>query len=280
VKSVIARSKPRIERAVVLALLGATLAWGGPLWLALLTACGDGAETTSGRRVTLRTQIAADNLTFTNAYGYEVTLERALISIGPLRFLEGAPVATTNDRFLDALGVRVARAHPGHYEEGGTIGEMLETTSVDLAAGPADLPLAAGITGTALSARFTFGVPPAGPVAGELGQHVVVVEGTAVKDGRTLPFVARAESGDVLDAAGYPEVAGCPFTNGTIEADGVVTLTVRLSVWLDQTDFALVTPSTNGKPVVLDPTQTPHKAFVRGLMKAEAYAFSYAPPAP
>ena len=58
--------------------------------------------------------------------------------------------------------IREAHAHPGHYEAGGTIGEMLTPTSVDLVQGVTDLGTGPGITGTALSARFSFQAPPEG----------------------------------------------------------------------------------------------------------------------
>jgi hypothetical protein len=251
-----------------------------PLLVSLLAACGDGAASTAGKRVTLGSRVEAESLAFTNGYGWNVQVERALVSIGPLRYLEGAVVARRDSPRSNALPrwfhVRTAHAHPGHYEEGGTIGEMLVPASVDLALGPTDLAPGAAITGTALSARFSFQSPPEGEYAAELGASVAIVEGVATQGSESRPFRARAGVEDVLEG-GLPAVVGCDLDQGAVQSDGAVTLDVRLSVWLDQVDFALVPASTDGSKVELSRDGNPHKAFVRGLKKAAAYAFSYAP---
>jgi len=255
------------------------LVFAMPVVVSLLAACG-GAESTAGKRVNLGTRVEAESLSFANAYGWNVQIERALLAIGPLRYFEGAVVARRGSPRLDAVqrwfAVRAAHAHPGHYEEGGAVGEMLVPASVDLALGPRDLASGEGITGTALSARFSFQSPPEGEHAADLGTQVVIVEGVATQAAQSRPFRASAGVGDVLEG-GVPVVVGCELVNGAVQSDGVVTLDVRLSVWLDQVDFALVPASGDGSKVELDRDENPHKAFVRGLKKAAGYAFSYAP---
>ena len=255
------------------------LCFVAPLAVSTLSACGDASDSTAGKRVELAARVQAESLSFTNAYAWNVEIERALLSIGPLSYLEGAVVARRGST-VESLGrwftVRAAHAHPGHYEEGGTVGEMLVPASVDLALGAADLGAGPGITGNALSARFSFQSPPQGEFAADLGTSVVIVEGMATQGTESRLFRAAASVDDVLEG-GIPAVVGCEFKNGGIGADGMVTLELRLSVWLDQIDFALVPASTDGTPVELARDQTPHKAFVRGLKKAAAYAFSYAP---
>jgi hypothetical protein len=254
--------------------------FAAPLAISLLGACGDGADSTTGKRVTLGARIEADSLTFTNGYAWNVKVERALVSVGPLRYLEGAVVARREPVRSDAparwFTVGTAHAHPGHYEEGGTIGEMLLPASVDLALGPTDLAAGAGISGTALSARFSFQSPPEGEYSAELGTSVAIVEGVATQGAESRPFRASASLEDVLEA-GAPAVVGCQLRNGSVQSDGVVTLDVHLSIWLDQVDFALVPASTDGTKVAFAQEQNPHRAFVRGLKKAAAYTFSYAP---
>jgi hypothetical protein len=254
------------------------LFFAAPLLISLLAACGDGADSTAGKRLTLGSRVQAESLAFTNAYGWNVQVERALLSIGPLRYLEGAVVVRRDaPRSLQRwFHVRTAHAHPGHYEEGGTVGEMLVPASVDLALGPTDLAPGPAISGTALSARFSFQSPPEGEHAADLGTQVVIVEGVATQGSESRPFRASAGVEDVLEG-GLPAVVGCELANGAVQSDGVVTLDVRLSVWLDQVDFALVPASTDGSKVELSRDDNPHKAFVRGLKKAAAYAFSYAP---
>src|SRR5687768_15199225 len=96
----------------------------------VLGACGDASETPSGRRVALGTRVTAEALSFTNAYGWQVDVSSALVSIGELRYFEGAPVvaraeppAQAKDSLARWFTIRAAHAHPGHYEEGGSVGD-------------------------------------------------------------------------------------------------------------------------------------------------------------
>ena len=263
------RPTPVSRRAVTK--VGVLLSFGG----SQLVACGDG-EGTGGRRIELATTVEAEALDFVNAYGQRVELRRALISIGPLQYLTGAPVArrTLIER---VFGIRVAHAHPGHYVAGGVLGEMLRPASVDLAAGPASLGVGPAVTGTALSGRFSFQSPPAGDFEAELGEDLVIVEGQATLEDASLSFRTRGRLEDVVDAHGAPVVEGCEFQNGVLDADGSVRLVVRPSLWLDQVDFSLVPLAEAGNTIELEPGQSPHKAFARGLKKAAAYLFEYMP---
>lgn len=234
--------------------------------------CSDASET-SGKRVTLATRIElepAARAPLTTALGWEVSIDTAYVSIGELRYFEGDPV--TAFRWLE---IPRAHAHPGHYQQGGAVGEMLEPTSVDLVATPIEIAVGQGVTGVASSARFTFHAPAVGPAAGELAGAVARVTGTATQGTLVRPFAVSASETDVFDASGQPIVEGCTFSAGAIDGDGTVVVTLRPSVWLDQIDFSLVPESTDGAPVELAPGEIPHKGFVRGLKKAAAYAFSF-----
>ncbi len=88
----------------------------------------------------------------------------------------------------------------------------------------------------------------------------------ATQGADSRPFRASASVDDVIEG-GAPAVVGCELKNGAVQSDGDVILDVRLSVWLDQVDFALVPASTDGNKVLLARDQNPHKAFVRGLKK-------------
>ena len=235
-----------------------------------VSACSD--TETGGKRVQLASSVGAQALAFTNAYGFQLELSSVLLSIGPLRYLQGAPVA----RFHGFRWIRSAHAHAGHYLEGDTLGEMLTPLTVELAHGVTDLGTGAGVTGIARSARFLFQLPAEGELAALLGQSVVLIEGTATSGRQRRAFRARAALDDVLDADGHPFVAGCPFENGDIRDDGAVRLTVWPSVWLDQVDFGDL-PADAAAPSELEPDTTPHKAFTRGLKKAAAYVFGYEP---
>ena len=253
---------------------------GGSALLAgaeLLASCGSDGST-AGKRIALTTRAGVESLSFTNAYDFQVELSRALVSIGPLRFLEGAPV-TRRDWFDRVLGIQLAHAHPGHYVEGGVLGEMLVPTSVDLTAGPTDLGVEPGVTGSALSGQFSFEHPPTGPFAGALDGRIVLLEGEATKGALLRAFRAFGRIGDVVDDDGEPVIQGCEFEGGELDGDGVVDVILRPSVWLDQVDFAEVPDSAVEDLVELTPGERPHRALVRGLLKASAYHFRFTPDA-
>lgn len=258
-----------------LSFFGLSLAAG-----ALLGACG-GEDTTSSKRVALETRIVADDgveAPFTNAFGWSVELDRVAISIGTLYYFDGAPIfsaglpprAPRRDALAGLLGIGVAFAHPGHYQAGHAMGQVLAPSVVDLADGPAALPPGNGVAGVYRSGRFTFGDEAA------LEGAVVIVEGEATKDATKRVFRAVASAADVLDAYGEPKLEGCVFEGEPdVEADGTVTVHVKPSVWLDQAEFDAVPESPDGNPVPLPAEGEAFRAFTRGLKKGSAVVFTY-----
>ncbi len=249
-------------KTAVLSLALATLAVVGP-------SCG--GDETSGQRVSLKTRVTADTTTFTNALGFAVKVDKALLSVGPLYYFDGEPV-TASRGHRSLLGLGVAHAHPGHFIPGAAVGQMLVPDTVELATAPVSLADGSGVTGTARSGRFFFGVPPVGAKASGLGGKLVRVEGTFTKAGVSKAFVATAGADDLKDSAGEDKVDGCVFSSGEITGPGTVTVNVALSTWLDQVDFDKASAS---DPASLDGTEAGN-AFVRGVQKALAYRFSYA----
>ncbi|WP_437644370.1 hypothetical protein [Sorangium sp. So ce362] len=263
---------------------------------ALAAGCGAaGGDSTAGKRLTLATEIVADAAPaepFTNALGWTITLSKAHLSVGPLYYFEGAPFTALRaapgrggaPSLLDRLArwaVPEAHAHPGHYRAGEARGQMTQPTSVDLLEGATALADADAVSGVVRSARFTFGVPPAGPFAAELDGHVVALEGRAEKGDVARVFRARALLADVVsDATGEPAVEGCVFEELYVDGPGVVTLVVKPAVWLDQVDFEDVAGSDDGAPADLEPESQARRGFARGLKKGTAYALSFAPGAP
>lgn len=246
-----------ISRRMLMGLSGAGVLVAAELWLGVLV--GGCSDETGGERVTLATRAELEPAggELVTSLGFHVELARVELSLAELRYFEGEPVTA---RRAPLLAIRQAWAHPGHYQTGGTVGEMLEPASFELTAGPVALPGGAGVTGVARSARVTFAAAQ---------EWVVRVEGIARRDELERPFSALATGADVSS------VEGCAFDHGRIDADGTVVLRVRPGIWLDQVDFSLVPESTDAAPVALAPGELPHKAFVRGLAKAAAYGFSF-----
>jgi hypothetical protein len=170
--------------------LGAVLYAAGFVVAPLLEGCSDGESGTGGKRVELRTEVSVDEAdrSFDNAFGWSVQLDTAWIAGGELYYFDSAPAilasaasqswwdtpqklveSTAHEPKRDAaqkswqnwpqwlLGVGDALAHPGHYQVGDALGQMVEHWSADVLAGKQTLPNGEGVTGTYRSARFTVG---------------------------------------------------------------------------------------------------------------------------
>lgn len=251
------------------------------LALALVAGCSSKGDTTTGKRIALEVKIAAapgSLQPFTNGLGWQVAVSKALVATGAIYVYDGATIlsrAEPRRRPLDELlGIKSAFAHPGHYVPGNALGQMLTASSADLRAGDTGLGAGDGVTGVARSATFAFDAPAKGPFAGELGDRVAVLEGTATKGAETRVFRARVAKDEILDAKAQPAIEGCPFTEVTMSGDGVVTVAVRLTGWLDQVDFDAVPRSNDGAPVELDGVA--RNGLVRGFKAGDAYRFTYA----
>jgi hypothetical protein len=248
-------------------------------------ACG--SEETGGQRVVLGTRIALDpaaSAGFQTAAGWSVTLSKAVVATGPLYYFDGAPplVRVAPQRSwqfaLRVLGVGTAHAHPGHYEAGNALGQMLQAWSLDLLAGPTELPAGEGVSGVYRSARFSFQTPAEGPMAGALEGHLAIVEGRAEKSGEEpRVFRAVADFLDVQRSASLARVEGCEFSELDIEADGVVTVLVRPEVWFELVDFAELEPGSVQERSEFAADSQPKIAFAQGLAQLSAYKFSYSP---
>jgi hypothetical protein len=243
-------------------------------------ACGDGtsSDTTSGKRITFDVRVAQAPKTFTSKQGWEVSLTKAQLSTGALYFYDGeilfsfAPKSRLSP--LDVLlGSKVAYAHPGHYVPGESKGQFLTPSSVDLLSPGNALGTGEGVSGVVRSATFSFGSPPAGPLASALGSHLVVLEGTGKKGAETRSFVAEIGAVDLLDSKGKPQIEGCPFTEANAQGDGKVTLTVDVPAWFDQVELELL-PATPAPAKMAD---VPKAQLVRSMKGADRYRFAFTP---
>src|SRR5438046_408825 len=92
--------------------------------------CG-GPDTTGHRRTSFAVVargLVADGVT---SAGWHVTLERAAVAIGPVRWYEGPPLF--GRRLRDRIqGIGLAYAHPGHYVPGEALADTTVQRVVDL----------------------------------------------------------------------------------------------------------------------------------------------------
>ena len=253
-----------------------------------LEACGGGSDTTGGKRVTLHTVVTIDpaaTQAFDTGIGWHLELTRIVLAMGPFYYFDGAPplvrfAPVRDERWaVRLLGVEPAFAHPGHYQAGNAMGEMLESTSVDLLAGPATLPDGDGISGTYRSARFTFPPTATGPFAIELGDHVALVEGKAQKDGENArTFRATGDYGEIAKSEANAQIEGCELVETDVESDGTITLTVNPRVWFNIVDFSQVAEGSTEAPATFDAGSQPAIAFTQGLAQLSAYHFVFSTP--
>jgi len=263
------------------AVLGTSL--GGLGTAVLIEGCSSGS--TGGGRVVLQTRVELDPDSagsFVSPSGWKVTLSRALVSTGEFYYFDGVPplVLAPRTRSWELaqrwLGLSTAHAHPGHYQAGNALGQMLSPWSVDLLGAAATLGDGAGVTGDYRSAQFSFKAPPVGPAASGLAGHVVVAEGIAEKDGEeTRSFRAVADLADVEANAADGQIAGCEFVEADVESDGVVTVRVKPKIWFSLVDFAQAEPGSADEPAEFAPDSQPKIAFSLGVTQLSAYAFSY-----
>jgi hypothetical protein len=267
--------------ASVLSVMGVGLGAG-------IQACGsDAQDTTGGKRVALHTRVAVDAIAtsqFTSAVGWQVTLTKALVAAGPFYYFDGAPPLVLRERrktwqyAARLLGLGVAHAHPGHYQAGSAMGQMLESASIDLLAGTTTLPDGDGVSGSYRSARFTFATP-AGAGSRALEGHPVSAEGKAEKDGEPPRFYhAFADLDAIEKSASQAHIEGCEFSEVDVEADGTVIVTVNPKIWFDLVDFTEAEQGSADAPVDLPQGSQPQLAFVLGVTQLSAYKFSYASP--
>lgn len=249
--------------------------------IAALSGCGGG---TTGRLVELRTTLTTDlgaDHRFTTSLGWTLTLTEAAISTGPMYYFDGEPAFTSVrpgilEQLIEALRpIHVAYAHPGHYVAGNAKGEQLMPYSADLLAGPTELPVGDGVSGSFRSATFSFAAPSAGPVKDLLEDQVVRVAGIATKDGRRVHFLATAALADLEKTAKEGQISGCSFAAREVLHDGTVTITLHPRVWFNLVDFRELEEGTAERPTAFGPESTARIAFALGLTQLSAYTFAF-----
>lgn len=263
-------ASPSLRRRALLA-AGASLAL--PLGGALITACGD--DNTTGKRVKLATRVALieGGASFTSGLDWEVTLTQASLATGPFYYYRGEAAVSA---LFSTFALKSAHAHPGHYDSGDALGQMLEPYSVDLLAGEATFPEGSGVTGLYRSAEFSFASPAAGPLAEELSGAVALVAGRASKaDEDTRYFRGAATLADIEKSAAEGRVQGCVLEEVEVEGDGVLHVSVAPHAWFNLVDFSKLEPGTEGEPSEFEAGSQPSTAFSQGLAQIAAYSFRY-----
>lgn len=245
-------------------------------------ACSSDSESTTGKRIVLHTRaIAPANIagTFTTGFGWDVTLTKAAVAVSGLYYFDGPPPTAMrakplplHERFA-SLFIGTAWAHPGHYQAGTALGEVVlaQPTALDLfGATPMTLPDGDGVTGTYRSARLV--IPSAAPADAVLAGHVAIAEGSATKHDGTTPtpihFRLVADFADISASIVNGAVDGCVLDETVVTGDVTIAVETKPTVWLNLVDFSNVAPGT-----VESPTETKSAGFSQGVTQLSAYAF-------
>lgn len=263
------------------------LALSGVLAPLCVAACsGEHSESTAGRRIHLAVSAtgATDAGTaFTTGLGWTVTLSRAALAIDAVYCFDGPPpsVALPPRRWRGWLEPGVAHAHPGHYQPGTALAELVASANLDLLGAPVALGEASGITGTYRSARVVIAREPVGGAT--LG-HAALAEGVAVKtvDGGApleVHFQISAEYADVARSAADGAIEGTTIDEVVVSDDGSLTLSVAPSHWFGLVDFSAVEPGTAAAPTPVAVGSVPQIAFAQGVTQRTAYHSVYQPEA-
>lgn len=277
--STLRRFTRRLFAGTALSALGVVLGVG-------VQACADGKDSTGGKRVVLHTRVelSEGGRDFATATGWNVTLTKAFVSAGPFYYFDGTPPLVLRDRrdnwqlAARVLGLGIAHAHPGHYQAGNAMGQMLESASIDLLDGSVELPDGDGISGVYRSARFTF-ADPSGRDASALEGHVAIAEGKAEKDGESPRFFhAFADLKAIERSATKGQIEGCELSEIDVEGDGTITVSVNPKVWFKLVDFTDAEEGSAEAPADLPEDSQPQLAFVLGTTQLSAYKFSYSKP--
>jgi len=225
------------------------------LTLLLVAACA----TTGEQRTTFDVQASGRDAgsVVVNDAGWSVALDEAVMSLGPVYFFEGDPLFARRTIIDRLLGIRVAWAHPGHYEEGDALAQVLDQVEVDLLAdAPTPLGLAEGVTGDYRSAQV--GIRP-------LDGRSLVVSGTASKEADTVEFTARLD----LDI----DVEGIAFDHDVDGSPGRVLVGVDVHRFLLMADFTDLVGA--GEPVDVPGTSQVMNALYRGVDNTSAFIFEW-----
>ncbi|WP_437952397.1 hypothetical protein WME98_17860 [Sorangium sp. So ce296] len=249
------------------------------LLLTLLPAC-ELPSGTGGREVRFTLELATAAApsrsagSFTTSTGWDVTLESAVMALGPVYLYENPPHLVARGPaggLWDAL-VPPAHAHTGseHFDGGEVKGEWLGQIALDALAPGVRL---GHIPGTAGGVRsLSVGLhPPRTSIAGDAGRlegHHAYVVGVATRGDLEIPF----EGGLDIEAEGNKrEVAGIPLTAEL--DDGVsVTIELHLEAWFDEAHFDRLTEkSPRGRFLITRSTQAGTAWFI-GARGAAAFS--------
>ncbi len=185
-----------------------------------------------------------------NFHGYQISFDEVELQLAQIQFYEGAPLfERAVDMAWQIIGIPSAYAHPGHYEEGAALAELLQIPALDLMSGPTEIGWAEGVTGDYRSA--VLGLAPG---------MTVRLAGTVQKDGVQIPFEVELNL--------EHELQGVPVGFEIMTTSASVQLQIDPWSWTDRVDFSRLQ---NG---AFTEDGQPYSALLRGIQSAKGYVFT------
>lgn len=225
----------------------------------LLTGCA-----VEGARTTFPLEMAGAVPSGPNARGWTVSLDEAVLHVGPVRFWEGS-VGVARRSALEWL-YPTAHAHPGHWTRGAARGDWVETATVDLLGEPAPLGTVAALTGDIGSAELELPVAPDGLLQGAS----VRLSGLATLGEAQVRFSETLIVSEPIEAI--------RFEHALTGEPGAVRVEVSLARWLERIDFSTVAAPDAGGVSALPPESQAGNALRRGIADPGAYTFRWSSP--
>lgn len=222
----------------------------------LASGCGG----SSGKRVSFDVRlegVGANSQQSTASEPYAVTLTKAHIHMGTVTFYAGEPLFARVLRQLTPIAL--AHAHPGHYQEGDALAQLIQTRVVDLLGEPLTLGRAEGVTGEYRSASVEL-------VGSTTADATVELMGTATHGDTEVAFSGAVDLAQV--------VAGVAADDAIASGEGHVAVQVDLARWVAQIDFTAFSGS--GQHTIEPDTQA-YNALVRGITATESFGVAWEP---
>jgi hypothetical protein len=219
----------------------------------VLSSCG---VTTEQVRRTFPLEVIVVSPTTPNDSGWTLSELKGSASFASVRFFAGQVLVTRRLQPLDWF-ISTAHAHPGHYEAGSALGELLTPLEVDLA----KRDVVSWDTANAVTGQY-------GSV--ELGwAQGVRVEGTATKGSQLVRF-------DTGLLTPPKPLSAIPFNHEMATSPGRVRLEVDLGALLSRIDFerTLATPGADGI-TRMDRASPAFNGFDRGVTDTSSYRFTW-----
>jgi len=221
---------------------------------------------------------------FENSKGWTVNLDRALVSLGPVYFYGGEPMARSTPIF-EAFG-GVAHACPTHsqYDYGAVLGEVLSQYAVDLlAAEPTSTGEVDGEAGTCHSIELHIhpvGAEqlPAGSPADELDElegASILLEGVATRDEGSVPFRA------VLDIPDEGTMRVVQNIEGNVELDdnsnrpGTAVVQILVDAWFENVDFSSLTETDDDGTFLFTEDTQAQVALLQAVRNRYSYSLEW-----